>query len=145
MSKSSAPDPGIPRHRTGPTAAGEDRKMTSTAVKQKPIAGIAVPIVAALTVVGIGIAPRAVKDNPLALLHDVVAFVSTLDIGGGFSPAVASAVALVLFLAGVVSGLSGFAFSAVAACILLRLPPPSADPLNMALLGPNPLRFLWPP
>ena len=44
--------------------------MTATAVKQKPIAGIAVPIVAALTVTGIGIAPRAVgpgrKSRPTA-------------------------------------------------------------------------------
>jgi hypothetical protein len=84
--------------------------MTATAVKQNPIAAIAVPIVAALSVAGIGIAPRAVKDNPLALLHDVVEFVSTLNIGGGFSPAVAGVVALVLFLAGVVSGLSGLHF-----------------------------------
>jgi uncharacterized membrane protein YfcA len=113
--------------------------MTATAVKQKPIAGIAVPIVAALTVAGIGIAPRAVKDNPLALLHDVVVFVSTLNIRGGFSPAVASAVALVLFLAGVVSGLSGFAFSAVAACILWLLPPLQAVPLIMLLSACNQL------
>ena len=34
--------------------------MTATAVKQKPIAGIAVLIVATLTVAGIGIAPCAV-------------------------------------------------------------------------------------
>jgi uncharacterized protein len=112
--------------------------MAATAVKQKPIAGIAVPIVAALTVAGIGIAPRAVKDNPLALLHDVVAFVSTLNIGG-FSPAVAGIVALVLFLAGVVSGLSGFAFSAVAACILWLLPPLQAVPLIMLLSACNQL------
>ena len=112
--------------------------MAATAVKQKPIAGIAVPIVAALTVAGIGIAPRAVKDNPLALLHDVVAFVSTLNIGG-FSPAVAGIVALVLFLAGVVSGLSGFAFSAVAACVLWLLPPLQAVPLIMLLSACNQL------
>jgi len=113
--------------------------MTATAVKQKPIAGIAVPILAALTVAGIGIAPRAVKDNPLALPHDVVAFVSTLNIGGGFSPAVAGVVALVLFLAGVVSGLSGFAFSAVAACVLWLLPPLQAVPLIMLLSACNQL------
>jgi uncharacterized protein len=113
--------------------------MTATAVKQKPIAGIAVPIVAALTVAGIGIAPRAVKDYPLALLHDVVALVSTLNIGGGFSPAVAGVVALVLFLAGVVSGLSGFAFSAVAACVLWLLPPLQAVPLIMLLSACNQL------
>ncbi len=113
--------------------------MTATAVKQKPIAGIAVPIVAALTVAGIGIAPRAVGDNTLALLHDGVAFVSTLNIGGGFSPAVAGAIAVVLFLAGVVSGLAGFAFSAVAACVLWLLPPLQAVPLIMLLSACNQL------
>ena len=40
---------------------------------------------------------------------------------------------LVLFLAGVVSGLSGFAFSAVAACVLWLLPPLQAVPLIMLL------------
>jgi sulfite exporter TauE/SafE len=75
----------------------------------------------------------------LALLHDVVAFVSTLNIGGGFSPAVAGVVALVLFLDGVVSGLSGFAFSAVAACVLWLLPPLQAVPLIMLLSACNQL------
>ena len=45
----------------------------------------------------------------------------------------AGVVAVVLFLAGVVSGLSGFAFSAVAACILWLLPPLQAVPLIMLL------------
>jgi uncharacterized membrane protein YfcA len=76
--------------------------------------------------------------NPLALLHDVVAFVSTLNIGG-FSPAVAGVVTLVLFPAGVVSGLSGFAFSAVAACVLWLLPPLQAVPLIMPLSACNQL------
>jgi len=39
----------------------------------------------------------------------------------------------VLFLAGFVSGLSGFAFSAIAACILWMLPPLQAVPLIMLL------------
>jgi uncharacterized protein len=60
-------------------------------------------------------------------------FLSTLSIGAGFSPAMAGLVASVLFLAGVVSGLSGFAFSAVAACILWVLPPLQAVPLLMLL------------
>jgi hypothetical protein len=47
--------------------------------------------------------------------------------------------ALVLFLAGVVSGLSGFAFSAVAACILWLLPPLQAVPLIMLLSTCNQL------
>jgi len=113
--------------------------MPDTAIKQAPIAGVAVPIVATLTLTGIAIAPRAVGDNALALLHDGFAFVSTLNIGGGFSPAVASAIAVVLFLAGVVSGLSGFAFSAVAACVLWLLPPLQAVPLIMLLSACNQL------
>jgi len=48
-------------------------------------------------------------------------------------------VAVVLFLAGVVSGLSGFAFSAVAACILWLLPPLQAVPLIMLLSTCNQL------
>jgi hypothetical protein len=58
-----------PPSKRGP-ATGSTEEMTATAVKQKPIAGIAVPIVAALTVAGIGIAPRAVgpgwKSRPTA-------------------------------------------------------------------------------
>jgi uncharacterized membrane protein YfcA len=113
--------------------------MTATALKQKPIAGIAVPIIATLVIAGIAIAPRAVKDGALALLHDGFAFVSTLNIGGGFSPATAGLIAIVLFLAGVVSGLSGFAFSAVAACVLWLLPPLQAVPLIMLLSACNQL------
>jgi len=107
--------------------------MPAIVLKQAPIVGVAVPIVATLAVVGIALAPRAVGDNALALLQDFVPFVSTSNIGGGFSPAVAGVVAVVLFLAGVVSGLSGFAFSAVAACILWLLPPLQAVPLIMLL------------
>ena len=44
-----------------------------------------------------------------------------------------------LFLAGVVSGLSGFAFSAVAAGILWLLPPLQAVPLIMLLSTCNQL------
>jgi uncharacterized membrane protein YfcA len=51
------------------------------------------------------------------------------------SPGSATALVLmsVLFLAGFVSGLSGFAFAAVAACILWLLPPLQAVPLIMFL------------
>jgi hypothetical protein len=112
--------------------------MATTALKQEWIAGIAVPI-ATLAVVGFAVAQPAVGDNALALLRDGFAFVSTLHIGGGFSPAVASAIAVVLFLAGVVSGLSGFAFSAVAACVLWLLPPLQAVPLIMLLSACNQL------
>lgn len=51
----------------------------------------------------------------------------------GFEPVTAGIVAIVLFLAGVVSGLSGFAFSAVAAFVLWLLPPMQAVPLIMML------------
>ena len=48
-------------------------------------------------------------------------------------------VAVVLFLAGVVSGLAGFAFSAIAACIVWLLPPLQAVPLVMLLSACNQL------
>ena len=105
--------------------------MPAIVRRQAPTASIAVAIV--LAVVGIVLALRATGDNALALLQDFAPFVSTLNIGGGFSPAIAGVVAFVLFLAGVVSGLSGFAFSAVAACVLWLLPPLQAVPLIMLL------------
>jgi uncharacterized membrane protein YfcA len=104
--------------------------MKSNAVKQVPFVGLAVTTVA---VVGIAIASRAVADRPSALLHAGASLVSRLHTGSGFSPAGAAMVALTLFLAGTVSGLSGFAFSAVAACILWLLPPLQAVPLIMLL------------
>jgi uncharacterized protein len=67
------------------------------------------------------------------MLHDGVASLSALGVGCGLSPTAAGVVAFVLFLAGVVRGLSGFAFSAVAACVLWLLPPLPAVPLIMLL------------
>jgi uncharacterized membrane protein YfcA len=49
---------------------------------------------------------------------------------------------LILFAAGLVSGISGFAFSAVAACILWILPPLTAIPLLMMLSVSNQLLSL---
>jgi len=123
--------------------------MTGNAVKQAPITRIAFAIatlavtgiavgIATFVVTGIAIAPRAVKDDALALLRIGSPLVSSLHIASGFSPAAAAVAALVLFLAGVVSGLSGFAFSAVAAC-LLWLPPLQAVPLIMLLSACNQL------
>ena len=106
--------------------------MTSNAVKQAPTIGFAVAI-ATFGVAGIAIASRAVEDRAMALLHAGSSLVSSLHIVSGFNPSAVAAVALVLFLAGVVSGLSGFAFSAVAACILWLLPPLQAVPLIMLL------------
>ena len=102
--------------------------MPAIVLKRAQIAGIAVPIVATSAVLGIALASRGVGSNALALLQNFVP-----NIGGGFSPAAAGVVAVVLFLAGVVSGLSGFAFSAVAACVLWLLPPLQAVPLIMLL------------
>jgi len=112
--------------------------MTGTAIKQAPIISLATAVTS-FAVVGIAIAPWAVKDHALALLHVGLPLFSSLHMGTGFSPLVACVVAVVLFLAGVVSGLSGFAFSAVAACILWLLPPLQAVPLIMLLSTCNQL------
>src|SRR5262245_25214386 len=104
--------------------------MPATAFKQEGINGVVIPF-ATLAIATIAIALRVVDTWP-ALPHQVAAFVSFLHICG-VSPAVAGVVAVVLFLAGVVSGLSGFAFSAVAACVLWLLPPLQAVPLIMLL------------
>ena len=106
--------------------------MTSNAVKQAPSIGLTVAI-ATFGFAGIAIASRAVEDRAMALWHAGSSLASSLHIGSGFNPAATTVVALVLFLAGVVSGLSGFAFSAVAACILWLLPPLQAVPLIMLL------------
>jgi uncharacterized membrane protein YfcA len=112
--------------------------MTSNAVKQAPFVGFTVAM-ATFAVAGIAISSRAVEDRALALLHVGSSLVSNLHVGSSFSPGAAAAVALVLFLAGLVSGLSGFAFSAVAACILWLLPPLQAVPLIMLLSTCNQL------
>jgi uncharacterized membrane protein YfcA len=104
--------------------------MPAIAVNQKSIASIVIPI-ATLAVGGIAITSRVVAGNPMALPREAVAFLG--DLVGGINLAVAAVVAVVLFLAGVVSGLSGFAFSAIAACILWLLPPLQAVPLIMLL------------
>jgi uncharacterized membrane protein YfcA len=106
--------------------------MTGSAVKRAPITGIAIAI-ATFALVGIAIASRPVKGSAVALLHVGSPLVSGLYIGSGFSPFAACVIAVVLFLAGLVSGLSGFAFSAVAACSLWLLPPLQAVPLIMLL------------
>ena len=124
--------------------------MIGNAVKQAPITSIAVTIAtfavvgiavgtATFAVTGVAIARQVVKDNVLELLHIGASLVPSLHIGSGFNPAAAAVVALVLFLAGVVSGLSGFAFSGVAACIVWLLPPLQAVPLVMLLSACNQL------
>jgi uncharacterized protein len=116
----------------------EERKMTSNAVKHAPIMSLAVAI-ATFSVAGIAIASRVAEDRAFALLHVGSSLVSSLHIGSSFSPVAAGTIAVVLFLAGVVSGLSGFAFSAVPASILWLLPPLQAVPLIMLLSTCNQL------
>jgi len=112
--------------------------MTSNAVKQAPTIGLAVAI-ATFGVAGIAIASRVVEDRAMAVLHAGSSLVASLHIGSGFSPIKAVAIVMVLFLAGIVSGLSGFAFSAVAAGALWLLPPLQAVPLIMLLSTCNQL------
>ena len=112
--------------------------MINIAIKRAPITDIAVAI-AAFAAAAIAIAPQAVAERASALLHVVASLVFSLNIGSGFSPVVAGAIVMVLFVAGVVSGLSGFAFSAVAASVLWLLPPLQAVPLIMLLSTCNQL------
>jgi uncharacterized membrane protein YfcA len=104
--------------------------MTGIAVKRPPIISLSVTI-ATFMAVGVAIASRAFEDHALVLLHVGSSLVSSL--GSSLNPTGTAVAALVLFLAGAVSGLSGFAFSAIAACILWLLPPLQAVPLIMLL------------
>jgi uncharacterized protein len=139
VNKSDFKVPVCARHRNvAVLAENGEWKMTRTAVKQAPIIGLGITI-ATFGVAGIAIARGTVQGNALALLHVGASLVSSLHIGSGFSPVTAGAIMIVLFLAGVVSGLSGFAFSAVAAGILWLLPPLQAVPLIMLLSTCNQL------
>jgi uncharacterized protein len=72
-------------------------------------------------------------------VHAAHNFLSTSRHPGQLGLGIVVFVAVVLFLAGVVSGLAGFAFSAVAACIVWLLPPLQAVPLVMLLSACNQL------
>jgi hypothetical protein len=110
--------------------------MTTIALKQAP--GLAV---IAIVVVAGALAVEPVAPIAAALVHRGGQFLANLQVAG-FSPSAACAVTGVLFLAGVVSGLSGFAFAAVAACVLWLLPPGQAVPLIMLLSTCNQLLSL---
>ena len=107
--------------------------MSANASKRAPFAGIAVPVVTTLAVAGIAITSHIIADNTPMRLPSGFAVFAKLTTVGGVGPAAAGVVAVVLFLAGLVSGLSGFAFSAIAACVLWLLPPLQAVPLIMLL------------
>jgi len=116
--------------------------MPAAAFRQEPNAGIAIRLAVSLSIAGIAIALRAIGDNALPLLRDIAAFISSLSIADGLSLTMIGVITVVLFFAGVVSGLSGFAFSAVAACIIWLLPPLKAVPLIMLLSACNQLLSL---
>lgn len=67
------------------------------------------------------------------------ALLAAVPIPGGPSFGAIVFITVVLFVSGVVSGLAGFAFSAIAACVLWLLPPLQAVPLIMLLSTCNQL------
>jgi uncharacterized membrane protein YfcA len=77
-------------------------------------------------------------DHLISALRDLASLLSTSSMNG-VGPMTGMAIVVVLFLAGVVSGLSGFAFAAVAALVLWLLPPLQAVPLIMLLSTCNQL------
>jgi len=99
---------------------------------------VAIPAIVLLACACVEMTPAARQFTMLAV-HTANGFLSNLRHPG--TPGLGSAVfvAVVLFLAGVVSGLAGFAFSAIAACILWLLPPLQAVPLIMLLSACNQL------
>lgn len=109
--------------------------MTSITLK-KP--SVVVPAIAILAIAGVAMAPAAAHFSAAAL-HGLHKFPATPQPSDGSGLAGMAFVAIVLFFAGVVSGLAGFAFSAVAACVLWLLPPLQAVPLIMLLSACNQL------
>jgi uncharacterized membrane protein YfcA len=105
-------------------------------ILKKP--SIAVPAVAILALAGIRIAP-AIGPVAVSAAHRITAILSLPRLEGGLGLAALATVGVVLFFSGVVSGLAGFAFSAVAACVLWLLPPLQAVPLIMLLSACNQL------
>jgi uncharacterized protein len=113
----------------------EERDMNS-ALLRKPL--IAIPVIAILASASLRFAPAA--GHLAAMWLDGTRFIlATPLVDGGPSLSAVLFVSVALFLAGVVSGLAGFAFSAVAACVLWLLPPLQAVPLIMLLSTCNQL------
>jgi uncharacterized membrane protein YfcA len=99
---------------------------------------VAVPAIVLLAIVCVEATPAA-RQSIAALAHGIHSFLANSRQPGELGLASVVFVAVVLFLAGVVSGLAGFAFSAIAACILWLLPPLQAVPLIMLLSACNQL------
>jgi uncharacterized protein len=116
-------------------ANGTESAMASILVR-RPL--LMLPVIALLAMAGIEIAPAA--GHLAAIWLDGMRFIfagPVVDGGPGLGAILF--VSVILFLAGVVSGLAGFAFSAVAACVLWLLPPLQAVPLIMLLSTCNQL------
>ncbi|HZT89407.1 MAG TPA: sulfite exporter TauE/SafE family protein [Stellaceae bacterium] len=109
--------------------------MSATILRKPALTAAAVLLLATACA---ALTPAATRLGTAALhgLHDLL---SMSGHPGQMSPVHVVLVAAVLFLAGVVSGLAGFAFSAVAAGILWLLPPLQAVPLIMLLSACNQL------
>ena len=99
---------------------------------------VTAPAIALLVVAGVGFAP-AIGHWANLWLRGTRFMLSVPLVDGGPALGVVLFVSVVLFLSGVVSGLAGFAFSAVAACVLWLLPPLQAVPLVMLLSTCNQL------
>jgi len=99
---------------------------------------VAAPAIALLVVAGVGFAP-VIGHWATLWLRGTRFMLSAPLVDGGPGLGVILFVSVVLFLSGVVSGLAGFAFSAVAACVLWLLPPLQAVPLVMLLSTCNQL------
>jgi len=99
---------------------------------------VAIPAIVLLAIACVEVTPAASQFGTVAA-QAFHSFVSTSRHPGEMGIGGVIFVALALFLAGVVSGLAGFAFSAVAACIVWLLPPLQAVPLVMLLSACNQL------
>jgi hypothetical protein len=105
-------------------------------ILRKP--AVTVPAMAILAVACVGLAP-AIGQLAASSAQGIHRLLSIPQFDGGMGLASILFVTAVLFLSGVVSGLAGFAFSAVAACVLWLLPPLQAVPLIMLLSACNQL------
>ena len=109
--------------------------MTS-ALLRRPL--IAFSVAAVLTIATVRFAPP-LEHVAAGWTGSAGIVLAAVPIPGGPSLAGIMFIAAVLFCAGLVSGLAGFAFSAVAACVLWLMPPLQAMPLIMLLSTCNQL------
>jgi uncharacterized membrane protein YfcA len=109
--------------------------MTSVLLR-KPL--VAFSVAALFAIAAVQFAP-SLEHVAAGWAESVRTLLAAPAIQGGPSLAAIMFIAAVLFCAGVVSGLAGFAFSAVAACVLWLMPPLQAMPLIMLLSTCNQL------